>query len=74
MKRNIFESVNYLIRVVLVLVCVGGLDLGGQVRFGFTNEPFKTNSIYDEVENYQIEVVNKLRRYFHGCCGRGGEK
>ena len=64
MKRNIFESVNYLIRVVLVLVCVGGLDLGGQVRFGFTNEPFKTNSIYDEVENYQIEVVNKLRRYF----------
>jgi flagellar motor switch protein FliG len=64
MKRNIFESVNYLIRVVLVLVCVGGLDLGGQVRFGFANEPFKTNSIYDEVENYQIEVVNKLRRYF----------
>lgn len=64
MKRNIFESVNYLIRVVLVLVCLGGLDLGGQVRFGFTNEPFKTNSIYDEVENYQIEVVNKLRRYF----------
>lgn len=64
MKRNIFESVNYLIRVVLVLVCVGGLDLGGQVRFGFTNEPFKTSSIYDEVENYQIEVVNKLRRYF----------
>jgi flagellar motor switch protein FliG len=63
-KRIVFESVKDVSRVLLLLVCLGASDVFGQARFGFTTDPFKTKSVYDEVENYQIEVANKLRRYF----------
>lgn len=32
--------------------------------FGYTPDPFKSKTVYDELENYQSEVINKLRRYF----------
>ncbi len=32
--------------------------------FGYTPDPFKSKTVYDEIENYQSEVINKLRRYF----------
>ena len=64
MKRNVFESVKDVSRVLLLLVCLGASDVFGQARFGFTTDPFQSKSVYDEVESYQIEVANKLRRYF----------
>jgi flagellar basal body-associated protein FliL len=64
MKGNIFESVKYITRLLLVLVCFGVLNVFGQGRFGFSSDPFKSKTVYDEIEDYQIEVANKLRRYF----------
>jgi flagellar basal body-associated protein FliL len=40
------------------------ISLAQGTLFGYTADPFKSKTVYDEVENYQAEVANKLRRYF----------
>ena len=55
---------NYVICLLLVFTTMPSISLAQGTLFGYTADPFKSKTVYDEVENYQAEVANKLRRYF----------
>jgi hypothetical protein len=55
---------NYVICLLLVFTTMPSVSLAQGKLFGYTQDPFKSKTVYDEVENYQAEVANKLRRYF----------
>ena len=55
---------NYVICLLLVFTTMPSVSLAQGTFFGYTQDPFKSKTVYDEVENYQAEVANKLRRYF----------
>lgn len=53
---------------ILVIIGLAGFLLPnfliGQMTFGFSLDPNKLRNSYDEIEDLQIQVANKLRRYF----------
>lgn len=55
---------NYLICLLMVWTTMPNFSLAQGSLFGYTPDPFKSKTVYDEIENYQSEVINKLRRYF----------